>query len=305
MAQLMRQNNCFVPGLLSLVQLEINATLTGTTLFRENNICTYMLTLYTKTLAAQTGFLKKVIYPPVLEICNSNKNFDFSGRGKESPEQIQENLQNVLTYVEKIFENILASFDVMPIEFFWISHVLQTSVLKKFPECKHSVVGSFLFLRLLCPLVVTPPPDFEGLPNPIPPKAKKGLVLVSKILQNMSNGTFLRESNTDLVNDWLKKNKKKLEDFFDTLGSLSPDRPEAPSPPVGLSPSTVTTNFDDALHIHSFLHSHLVQVDEAIRNQLPCGNNDLKELASLLVKLPSGIEPFLEGSKEKTPPKKK
>ena len=40
--RLLTQNNVFAPNLLNLVKLEINATLSGTTLFRENNICTIM-----------------------------------------------------------------------------------------------------------------------------------------------------------------------------------------------------------------------------------------------------------------------
>ena len=91
----------------------------------------------------------------------------------------------------------------------------QTTVAQKFPECRHSIVGSFLFLRLLCPLIVTPLREWEGIPDPIPTTQKKGLVLMSKILQNISNGTFLREHNTEFVNEWLKKNQSTLQDFFD------------------------------------------------------------------------------------------
>jgi hypothetical protein len=50
-----QQNGCLLPNLLALVRLEIQAAATGTTLFRENNICTFMLTTYTKEIASASG----------------------------------------------------------------------------------------------------------------------------------------------------------------------------------------------------------------------------------------------------------
>mmetsp|Transcript_14372 Transcript_14372/g.19948 ORF Transcript_14372/g.19948 Transcript_14372/m.19948 type:complete len:1030 (-) Transcript_14372:186-3275(-) len=291
--KLYRQNNCLMHNLLVLLELEVETTLTGTTLFRENNICTYMLTTFTRELAKKSGYLDQVIVQTVVELIQSGKNFDFSGRNKEPPEVIEENSANVIYFVEKFFNNIINSFDIMPIEFRMIAYILQSSVLKKFPECRHSVVGSFLFLRLLCPLIVTPLTEWEGVPDPVPVNQKKGLVLMSKVLQNISNGTFLREANTDFINKWLTQNQEKLQQFFDRMSEKLPDDVMPPRPP-SLKPEQVIMDFDDILHIHSFLHSHLLQVDEAIRTQLPVAITHLNQLVLLLVALPSGIEPFLE-----------
>ena len=94
-----------------------------------------------------------------------------------------DNQATVILFVEKFLNAILDSVGDLPRDFRLIAQTLQMAVLKKFPECRHSVVGSFLFLRLLCPLVVTPVATWEGVPDPIPIPQKKGLVLMSKILQ--------------------------------------------------------------------------------------------------------------------------
>eukprot|EP00009_Paramoeba_aestuarina_P014056 CAMPEP_0201541466 /NCGR_PEP_ID=MMETSP0161_2-20130828/71495_1 /ASSEMBLY_ACC=CAM_ASM_000251 /TAXON_ID=180227 /ORGANISM="Neoparamoeba aestuarina, Strain SoJaBio B1-5/56/2" /LENGTH=650 /DNA_ID=CAMNT_0047949007 /DNA_START=1067 /DNA_END=3022 /DNA_ORIENTATION=- len=288
--KLLTQNGVLAPVLYNLVQLEISATLQSTTLFRENNICTYMLTSFTKDLAQSSGYLE-VIQGTVVELISSGKSFDFSGRNKESQEVIEEAQANVIYFVEKFFNRIVNSRDIMPVEFRILANVLQQTVLTKFPECRHSVVGSFLFLRLLCPLIVTPPSDWEGVPEPIPINQKKGLVLMSKVLQNLSNGTMLRETNTEFINKWLEKSREKLQNFFDEMAEPVHNA-QMGGKEVALK--DVVMDFDDVLHLHSFLHSHLLQVDEAIREKLPVATKRLQELVLLLVKLPSGIEPFLE-----------
>lgn len=297
--KMLQQNGVLSQNLLTLVKLEINATLSGTTLFRENNICTYMLTSWTKDIAQSSGYLE-VIRGTVLELISSGKSFDFSGRNKESQAVIEENQANVIYFVEKFLHQIINSQDIMPIEFRMLANVLQQSVLQKFPECRHSVVGSFLFLRLLCPLIVTPPIEWEGVPDPIPLNQKKGLVLMSKVLQNLSNGTHLRETNTDFINKWLDKSRDGLKQFFDTM-ALPLDESEVGDRAIVrvVEGDDIVMDFEDVLHLHSFLHSHLLQVDESIREKmgsevLPQATKRLQELVLLLVKLPSGIEPFLE-----------
>jgi hypothetical protein len=56
-------------------------------------------------------------------------------------------------------------------------------------QLRHSVVGSFLFLRFICPGLVSPE-DAEIITTPISADSRKILVLLSKILQNIANGTL-------------------------------------------------------------------------------------------------------------------
>jgi hypothetical protein len=62
---------------------------------------------------------------------------------------------------------------------------LQDEVKDKFPQSKHSIVGGFLFLRFICPVLVSP----EGLNiENLSKESRRTLVLISKILQNLANG---------------------------------------------------------------------------------------------------------------------
>ncbi len=56
-----------------------NITNTGTTLFRENNVCTHMLTAYTRDRARERGYLSRVLSAPLKEIVEYNKPLDFAG----------------------------------------------------------------------------------------------------------------------------------------------------------------------------------------------------------------------------------
>jgi hypothetical protein len=89
--------------------------------------------------------------------------------------------------------------------FRWLFHRARGEVSKKFPELATStVVGGFLFLRFFCPAIVTP--EAFGLlesmfcyllasllkhrhfvAEPPPAETRRGLVLVSKLLQNLAN----------------------------------------------------------------------------------------------------------------------
>jgi hypothetical protein len=72
---------------------------------------------------------------------------------------------------------------------------------------------------------------------------------MSKVLQNISNGTQLRETNTDFLNKWLSKNQQRLRDFFDEVASPLP----LEMMPVLTVPANLKLNNEDIQYIHSFL----------------------------------------------------
>jgi GTPase-activator protein for Ras-like GTPase len=66
------------------------------------------------------------------------------------------------------------------------------SLAKWGPDCgRHAVVGSLLFLRLICPALISP----EGweITGKITRETRRGLILMSKIIQALANGTKTKE----------------------------------------------------------------------------------------------------------------
>jgi hypothetical protein len=95
----------------------------------ENSFRNLSFILSSYDLFSSIGYLDKVLSGTVAELCTSGKNFDISGRNKETPQMIAENIENVLYFVSKFFDCIVNSLDIMPLEFRLIANALQVEKL--------------------------------------------------------------------------------------------------------------------------------------------------------------------------------
>jgi len=104
---------------------------------------------------------------------------------------------------------------------------------KKQPGSGYQMLGGFFFLRFLCPAIVAPHIYFilqshssgsgtlklrDKLPSP---KVKRGLVLVAKIFQTLSNGGTFQTFDDDAfvipINEWIRINSPLLKQFYNDL----------------------------------------------------------------------------------------
>jgi len=89
----------------------------------------------------------------------------------------------------------------------------------KFPEMHQLVVSGFIFLRFFCPAIVTPE-KYHLVSEPPPKEARRGLILVSKLLQNLANGVEFdgsKEEYMKSMNHFVTSNLKNVTVFFDKL----------------------------------------------------------------------------------------
>ena len=88
---------------------------------------------------------------------------------------------------------------------------------KRFPQSQQSnigAVGTVMFLRFINPAIVSP---FEmGIVEKQPPQnIKRGLMLMSKILQNIANHVeFSKEQHMVCFNDFVRSNFEAGRRFF-------------------------------------------------------------------------------------------
>lgn len=116
------------------------------------------------------------------------------------PSKVSENITNVTNAFQRIFDTIIASRDRIPHQIRFVAHQIWCSILTrviagvtcrvaikvKYPNQSPQLVGSFIFLRFLCPAIVVPASN--GIMSAPPPRnLARGLVLITKVLQNMSN----------------------------------------------------------------------------------------------------------------------
>jgi hypothetical protein len=107
-----------------------------------------------------------------------------------------------------------------------VCQMVHQAVLKKYPEHCLKAVGTILFLRFFNPAICTPQAFgiIEGTtkyqclilihletPNE---KAERGLVLISKIIQNLTNGTKFKEEYMEKTNALITKNEGTIRDFI-------------------------------------------------------------------------------------------
>lgn len=82
---------------------------------------------------------------------------------------------------QEIFDR-LAAFKEFPVGVRTIANIIYTEVEAKFPDCGQDVLVTVIFLRLLCPAIVSP--WVFGLTDKAPhPLYTRSLILVSKLIQ--------------------------------------------------------------------------------------------------------------------------
>ncbi len=120
----------------------------------------------------------------------------FINADQINPEIVGENanfiskVRTILILTQNFFHTIKRSTDSMPINFrFFLSQIFR-EVSLLYPDQALPVIGNFLFLRYFCPAIVSPE-THEFVRDTPTPEARRVLILVSKVLQNLVNGYVL------------------------------------------------------------------------------------------------------------------
>jgi len=81
-------------------------------------------------------------------------------------------------------------------------------------------IGGFFFLRFICPSIVVP--SIIGIHEVPSQEAQRGLILVAKVLQNMSNSISFGEKESYMVelNEMIVAHTEIFSVFFDQLTDI-------------------------------------------------------------------------------------
>ena len=120
-------------------------------------------------------------------------NLEIDDKKIDDPAEISANVDKLLTITQKFLDSIIEHIDMLPMTFRCICKYLYTTVHEKFPEQGFFGVAGFMFLRFICPAIVAPE-AYGIIRDKISSKARRTLILVSKVLQNLANGIkFVKE----------------------------------------------------------------------------------------------------------------
>ncbi|VVC97441.1 unnamed protein product [Leptidea sinapis] len=109
-------------------------------------------------------------------------------------EDIEMNRANLIELTKEVFERIVNSADTFPPQLRSMCHCLYQVLNKRFAQFPHTSVGA-----------VVSPQEMGIVNRPIPAQIKRGLMLMSKILQNIANHVeFSKEQHMLPFNDFLR-----------------------------------------------------------------------------------------------------
>ncbi len=152
----------------------------------------------------------------------------------------------------------------LPFEIREILHFMQVRVVRKFyreggektqMDLIRTSVSAFLFLRFLCPALVSP--QMHGLTVSQPSKeASRSLMIMSKILLNLSCAVPLPEDYMKSANEFMQRNSELMSQFVEKVSSqpMRRQRSKLDLDEVNILWSYYTT--------HKFLHKNLGTIKE-------------------------------------------
>lgn len=119
-------------------------------------------------------------------------------------------------------------------------------------ENRHVLMGVTLFLRFLCPAILSKNKE-------VTPAAQRGLLLISKVIQSMANGQKCREEYMHFTHQLIERS---LVEFRSLLDELSAD---AYQPLNEKIPDCIQVVFKPLSHVHRILGKSMPEVDGYLR----------------------------------------
>lgn len=207
---ILNDESTFVKFLTDVFGQEVELNDSMQTLFRGNCVASKIMSHCFRTFGSH--YLKQLLGPHIPTPHNqpsaSIMSYEIDSSKLEEAGDIVTNQENLLKLTEQILNSILSSANDFPPQLNLMCTCLRRVLCKKYPtpETYLKAVGTVIFLRFINPAIVSP---YEsGIVDKQPPaRVMRGLMLVSKILQNIANNVeFSKEEHMLPFNDFVRAN---------------------------------------------------------------------------------------------------
>ncbi|KAL6048750.1 Neurofibromin 1 [Balamuthia mandrillaris] len=241
------------------IEQEVKRTETENTLFRRNSMATKVLAAYTKLIG--TRYLKATLSPVIHNLVSNPLNLELDPQKLPEGQKREQNIENV-TVVATDFLNAIIH-----------------------------AIGGFIYLRFLCPAIVAP--DGYGLiqSSVLTPELRRGLVLTTKVLQNLANKVmFTKEPYMEEMNAFLKQHMDTISEIFDRFATI-PDKSKVPPYPV--IHVSEEQREEDLANLHIHLSANLEKIKKYLSGpeHKKRGQTTILRLTTLLSQLGPPPEP--------------
>ncbi|XP_076991081.1 ras GTPase-activating protein 3 isoform X1 [Tamandua tetradactyla] len=176
-----------VPFLSAIANAEVRRTQDPNTIFRGNSLTSKCIDETMKL--AGMHYLHVTLKPIIEEICQSHKSCEVDPVKLKDGENLENNMENLRQYVDRIFNVITKSGVSCPTVMCDIFFSLRESAAKRFQDdldVRYTAVSSFIFLRFFAPAILSPN-LFQLTPHHTDPQTSRTLTLISKTIQTLGS----------------------------------------------------------------------------------------------------------------------
>ncbi|CAH2352393.1 hypothetical protein CLIB1423_06S05424 [[Candida] railenensis] len=273
----------------TLLYDEIATVSRSTDIFRRNSTLTRLLSNFAKDYGSE--YLVKTLGGFVEDLNKNNVYFEVE---KEHVDQIQQDSQDdsldplsksntdvdedaelFMKYFQKLVRAITSSVDIAPNSFKFICREIYTCVEAKSEADDGLIaVGSYLFLRFLCPAIISPE-VFLNIPL-TNPKVKRTLMQLVKMIQNIVNGSLgVKWQRLQHKSQELEEINKEIFEFLKEMSKepteVTEENDETNSTDMGSSTcSKVSPNYPfqqileppypEMRYLHKFFYYYFVEI---------------------------------------------
>lgn len=194
-----------------------------TTLFREDKMSFRILSNYVKIMSRD--WLRKTLGPVISGIMSKTSSYEINPSrliGSKEKKSRKSNIKRLRKLGEEVIAAIFKSIDKVPSKLRLLCSLVMKKVKKAFPGNEIVGLGALLFLRFICPALCVP--KELGLVDSDPlPEAQRGLILVAKLLQNLSLNIRFGDKESFMydMDDFIETNYPSMDKFLNAMGTPS------------------------------------------------------------------------------------
>ncbi|XP_010832303.1 PREDICTED: RAS protein activator like-3 [Bison bison bison] len=229
-------------------------------LFRENTLATKAIDEYMKLVAQD--YLQETLGQVVRRLCASTEDCEVDP-SKCPASDLPQHQSRLRNSCKEVFENIIHSYNWFPAELGTVFSGWREACKARGSEALGPrLVCASLFLRLLCPAILSP--SLFGLaPEHPAPGPARTLTLIAKVIQNLANRAPFgeKEAYMSFMNTFLEDHGPAMQHFLDQVATVDADT----------APSGYQGSSDLALQLavlHAQLCTIFAELDQATRDNL-------------------------------------
>ncbi|CAE6451306.1 unnamed protein product [Rhizoctonia solani] len=293
---------CLLRLLKALIDREVAQTSGESNLFRSNSMCMRVLSAFARMHGY--NYLRQILSPLISQMVAmpADRSYELDPKRPDG-KNVEENAKS-LSIIAQAFLNVICdSAPILPPILREVCNHIADAVNEIWPESSFPAVGSFMFLRFICPAIVSPESVDIELPRDNS-RIKRGLMLITKIIQNLANNVlFGKEPYLIPLNNLLEANIVPLARFLnEVIHYQPPPEEEELEEWLGMTHDEV-----DQMVLHRYFSDHVDKIGKDLliasrpgssqANDTVAGKRQWDKLVNVLVELGQPAEvPILSRS---------